>query len=54
MRPATTEGTKGMSEPQSFPAGELLAVAERRSGNATVVALSAARSACGRCSRRRR
>ena len=29
-----------MSEPQSFPAGELFAMAERRDGDATVVALS--------------
>ncbi|HEV7773781.1 MAG TPA: STAS domain-containing protein [Conexibacter sp.] len=29
-----------MSEPQSFPAGELFAMAERRADNATVVALS--------------
>jgi anti-sigma B factor antagonist len=40
MRPATTEGTTGMSEPQGFQAGELFEMAERHDGDATVVALS--------------
>jgi anti-sigma B factor antagonist len=40
MRPATMEGTTGMSEPRGFQAGELFAMEERRDGDATVVALS--------------
>ena len=39
MRPATTEDTTGMSEPQGFQAGELFEMAERHEGGATVVAL---------------
>jgi anti-anti-sigma factor len=40
MQPATMEGMRQMSEPQSFQAGDLFEMAERQDGDATVVALS--------------
>jgi anti-sigma B factor antagonist len=40
MRPATTEGTTGMSEPQGFKAGELFEMTEHQQEDATVLALA--------------